>query len=103
MPDRPGRVEPITDPVQRRAVKIELAIVFAVTLGLNGARSLLNLLDSLLRPEPLHDQAVALNVPQATVNLIDLFKQLLSAVELVAWGALGLYLLWRAGFRLAAI
>ncbi|MFL6142757.1 MAG: CPBP family intramembrane glutamic endopeptidase [Labedaea sp.] len=103
MPDRPDRVEPITDPAERRAVTIELAIVFTVTLGLAGAHSLLSLLDSLLRPEPLRKQAVALNVPQATVNLIDLFKQLLSAVELVAWGALGLYLLWRAGFRLAAI
>jgi membrane protease YdiL (CAAX protease family) len=94
---------PITDPQQRRAIVIELVIVFTVTLGLAGLRSLLSLVDSLLRPEPLSQQAVALNVPQATLDLIDLLKQLLSATQLIAWGALGLYLLWRAGIKLAAI
>jgi membrane protease YdiL (CAAX protease family) len=103
MPDRPGHPEPITDPTERRAIVIELVIVFAVTLGMSGARSLLSLVDSLLRPEPLSRQAVALNVPQATIGLIDLLKQLLSAAQLVAWGALGLYLLWRAGIKLASI
>jgi membrane protease YdiL (CAAX protease family) len=97
------RVEPVTDPEQRRTIVIELAIVFAVTLGLSGLRSLLSLVDSLLRPEPLRDQAVAINVPQADLDLIDMLKQLLSAVQLAAWGALGLYLLWRAGIRLASI
>jgi membrane protease YdiL (CAAX protease family) len=103
IPERAGGPEPITDPAQRRVVVIELAIVFAMTVGLSGARSLLSLVDSLLRPEPLSQQAVALNVPQATVDLIDLLKQLLSALQLFTWGALGLYLLWRAGFRLASI
>ncbi|HEV8559245.1 MAG TPA: CPBP family intramembrane glutamic endopeptidase [Actinophytocola sp.] len=94
---------PVTDPRERRAIVTELVIVFAVTLGMSGLRSLLSLVDSLLRPEPLNKQAVALNVPQATIDFIDLLKQLLSAAQLVAWGALGLYLLWRAGIRLAAI
>jgi membrane protease YdiL (CAAX protease family) len=102
-PDRPGRPEPITDPEQRRAVVIELVIVFTSTLGLAGLRSLLSLVDALLRPEPLSQQAVAINVPQATVDLIDLLKQLVSAAQLFAWGALGLYLLWRAGLRLSSI
>jgi membrane protease YdiL (CAAX protease family) len=93
----------ITDPAQRRAIVIELLIVFTVTLGLAALRSLLSLVDSLLRPERLADQAVALNVPQATLDLIDMLKQLLSAVQLAAWGALGLYLLWRAGVRLSSI
>ncbi|MEV4311371.1 CPBP family intramembrane glutamic endopeptidase [Actinocrispum sp. NPDC049592] len=92
--------EVVTDPEQRRAIKIELWIVFLVTLGMSGLRSLLSLVDSLLAPAPLSDQKVALNVPQATADLIDLFKQLLSAVQLVAWGALGVYLLWRAGRQL---
>jgi membrane protease YdiL (CAAX protease family) len=100
VPERPGEPVPITDPEQRRAIKIELVIVFAVTLGMSGLRSLLSLVDSLLQPVPLSKQAVALNVPQATVDAIDLLKQLLSAAQLFAWGALGLYLLWRAGFRL---
>lgn len=102
-PDRPSDPEPVSDPQARRAIVIELVIVFTVTLGMSGLRSLLSLVDSLLRPEPLNRQAVALNVPQATADLIDLLKQLLIATQLVAWGALGLYLLWRAGVRLAAI
>ncbi|MPZ80761.1 MAG: CPBP family intramembrane metalloprotease [Actinophytocola sp.] len=84
-------------------IVVELVIVFTVTLGLSGLRSLVSLLDSLLRPEPLADQQVALNVPQADVQLLDLVRQLLSAAQLFAWGALGLYLLWRAGIRLRAI
>lgn len=84
-------------------VVVELVIVFTVTLGLSGLRSLVSLLDSLLRPEPLADQQVALNVPQADVQLLDLIRQLLGAAQLFAWGALGLYLLWRAGIRLRAI
>ena len=105
MPER--RPEPvggqITDPGERRAIVVELVVVFAVTLGLSGLRSLLALLDSLLQPEPLSQQQVALNVPQATVGLIDMLRQLTSALQLFAWGALGLYLLWRAGVRLRAI
>jgi hypothetical protein len=91
-PDRPGEIEPVVD--ERRAVKIELIIVFTVTLGMSGLRSLLSLVDSLLQPVPLSQQGVALNVPQATIDAIDLLKQILSAAQLVAWGALGLYLSW---------
>jgi membrane protease YdiL (CAAX protease family) len=94
------RTEPITDPGERRAIVVELVIVFTVTLGLSGLRSLLSLLDSLLQPEPLSQQQVAINVPQAAEAIIDLLRQLLSAGQLFAWGALGLYLLWRAGIRL---
>ncbi|WP_139320840.1 CPBP family intramembrane glutamic endopeptidase [Saccharomonospora sp. CUA-673] len=82
---------------------IELVIVFTVTLGLSGARALLSLLDALLRSDTLSDQQVAINTPQATVEVIDLLRQLLGAVQLVAWGALGLYLLWRGGMKLAEI
>jgi membrane protease YdiL (CAAX protease family) len=93
----------VTDPGERRAIVFELVVVFAVTLGMSGLRSLLSLLDSLLRPEPLAQQQVALNVPQATLDLIDLLKQLLSAGQLFAWGFLGLYLLWRAGSSFTGI
>jgi membrane protease YdiL (CAAX protease family) len=103
LPERPGVPDPVTDPAGRRVIVTELVIVFAVTLGMSGLRSLLSLVDSLLRPEPLNRQAVALNVPQATIDVIDLLKQVLGAAQLVAWGALGLYLLWRAGIRLGAI
>lgn len=103
VPDRPRAPEPITDPGERRLVVVELVIVFAVTLGMSGLRSLLSLLDSLLQPTALADQQVALNVPQATVGLIDMLRQLVGAAQLFAWGALGLYLLWRAGIRLTTI
>jgi membrane protease YdiL (CAAX protease family) len=93
----------VTDPGERRAIKIELVIVFTVTLGMSGLRSLLSLIDSLLQPAPLSDQKVALNVPQAAADLVDLLKQLLSATQLIAWGALGIYLLWRAGFQLRQV
>lgn len=84
-------------------VVVEIVIVFAVTLGMSGLRSLLSLVDSLLRTEALADQKVALNVSQATNQLLDFLRQVLSATQLVMWGALGLYLLWRAGIRLRQI
>jgi membrane protease YdiL (CAAX protease family) len=93
----------VTDPRERKSIIVELVIVFTVTLGMSGLRSLLSLIDSLLQPAPLSDQKVAINVPQATEQLIDLLKQLLSAIQLFAWGALGLYLLWRAGHKLADV
>ncbi|GHF09353.1 CAAX amino protease [Amycolatopsis deserti] len=94
--------EPVDADTARR-LKIELVVVFSITLGLSGARSLLSLIDSLLQPEPLSDQHVALNVPQRAADLLDLLAQLLSAVQLVGWGALGAYLLWRGGMKLAEV
>ncbi|MFD4251835.1 MULTISPECIES: CPBP family intramembrane glutamic endopeptidase [Amycolatopsis] len=94
--------EPVDAGTARR-LKIELVVVFSITLGLSGARSLLSLIDSLLQPEPLSDQSVALNVPQRAADLLDLLAQLLSAVQLVGWGALGAYLLWRGGMKLAEV
>ncbi|MFD8492568.1 CPBP family intramembrane glutamic endopeptidase [Amycolatopsis sp. NPDC059657] len=102
-PERPTLPVQIEDPAERRAIVIELWIVFGITLGLSGARSLLSLVDSLLKPVPLKQQQVAINVPQATLDLVDLLKQLLSAAQLVGWGALGVYLLWRAGLKLKDI
>lgn len=103
MPERPDHPALITDPVERRAIGIELVIVFAITLGYSGMYSLLSLMDSLLQPTPLSEQKVAINVPQARADLIDLLKQLLGAGRLFAFGALGLYLVWRAGIRLIDI
>nr|WP_310315162.1 CPBP family intramembrane glutamic endopeptidase [Saccharothrix longispora] len=74
-----------------------------MTLGLSGLRSLVRLLDSLLNPVPLNEQKVAINVPQARFDLLDLVAQLLGVVQLAAWGGLGLYLLWRGGIRLRVL
>jgi hypothetical protein len=93
----PPSVERITDPRQRRFAVAEIVIVFAITLGLSGFRSLVSLLDSLLRTQPLDKQHVALNVPQATHSFLDLLGQLAGVVQLLGWAALALYLLWRNG------
>ncbi|MBB5958815.1 membrane protease YdiL (CAAX protease family) [Saccharothrix tamanrassetensis] len=93
----------IEERAERRGYQVEILLVFAVTLGLSGLRSLVRLLDSLLQPKPLNQQSVAINVPQARFDLLDLIAQLLSVVQLAAWGGLGLYLLWRSGIRLKAL
>lgn len=102
-PDRPSFPEPVTDPRERRMVVVELVIVFAITLGMSGLRSLLSLVDSLLREAALADQKVALNVSQASNQVLDFLRQVLTATQLFMWGALGLYLLWRAGLRLRQV
>nr|WP_051442483.1 CPBP family intramembrane glutamic endopeptidase [Saccharomonospora iraqiensis] len=91
------------DNLERTALVAELVLVFSITLGLSAVRSALSLLEALLRPEPLTDQSTAINVPQATIGAIDLLKQLLGVIQLVGWGALGLYLLWRGGVRPALV
>jgi membrane protease YdiL (CAAX protease family) len=87
----------------RRTITTELVIVFTITLGLSGLRSLLSLVNALLEPRPLAEQQVALNVSRSARSLIDLAFQLVGALQLVAWGALGVYLLLRVGTRLADI
>ncbi|MBB5154188.1 CPBP family intramembrane glutamic endopeptidase [Saccharopolyspora phatthalungensis] len=99
-PARPGDPVKITDPTERRAITIELIIVLTVTLGLSGLQSLLALLDSLMRPEPLADQHVAINAPQAQLGLLDMLAQLTNVLRLCAWGGLGAFLLWRGGIAL---
>ena len=41
-------------------------MVFAVTLGLSGVRSLLSLLDALASPVPLDQRQVSIDEPAAT-------------------------------------
>jgi membrane protease YdiL (CAAX protease family) len=94
---RPAEPALVTDPAERRALTVEVVLVLAVTLGLSGLRSLLSLVDSLLAPERLSDQRVALNVSAAQASLVDLAFQLTNVVRLVAWGGLAVYLLWRSG------
>ncbi len=102
VPGTPAGVRFVDEP-DRRGVRLELLIVFAVTLGLSGVRSLISLLDSLLRPVALNRQRVAIDVPLARNGFLDLLAQLALVVEYLAWGALGIYLLWRAGIRLAEV
>lgn len=102
-PPRPDLPAVVTDPAERRRLGIETCLVLGVTLGYSGLVSLARLIESLLRPEPLSDQAVALNQSQADVSWVDLVLQVLPDARMFAFGGLGLYLLWRGGITLAQI
>jgi len=100
----PGGPEPMApDAPARRLIHAELVIVLGITLALSATRSGLSLIGSLLRPERLPDQKVALNVPQALNQYVDLGLQLTSAAQLAGWGALGAYLIVRSGLTLRDI
>ena len=102
-PPRSQQPAVITDPAQRRALIVEITLVLAVTLGLAGLRSLLALLDALLAAESLADQSVAINAPVRRAELLDLAYQLTGVLQLLAWGGLGAYLLWRSGISLRSL
>jgi membrane protease YdiL (CAAX protease family) len=95
-----GGPDELTDP-QRRALRIEIAVVLAVTFGLSAYTALLNLIESVLLG--LAGQVVALNPRRSPFDLIDLGLNLAWVFQLLAWGALGVYLLWRSGFSLSQI
>lgn len=88
---------PPPDPGERRAIIIEISIVLLVTFGLSGLSSILSLVEDALLAGSLADQTVALNTSSSSLGIIDLLYQVLRILRLCAWGALGLYLLWRAG------
>jgi membrane protease YdiL (CAAX protease family) len=96
----PAAPDPTPPPETRRSIRIELWIVFAITLGASGVRSAVSLVQRLLAPVPLAGQQVSVVAPQSSVGWADLALQLTSIAVGTAWGALGVYLLWRAGFRL---
>jgi uncharacterized protein len=89
-----------SDP-QRRALRVEIAVVLAVTFGLSAYSALLNLIESVLLG--LSGRVVALNPRRSPFDLIDLGLNLAWVLQLLAWGALALYLLWRSGFGPATI
>ncbi len=95
-----GPPDELTDP-QRRGVRIEIAVVLAVTFGLSAYTAFLDLIEAVLLG--LAGQRVALNPRRSPFDLIDLGLNLAVAFQLVAWGALGVYLLWRSGFGPAQI
>lgn len=85
----------------RRSVRLEIVIVFAITLGMSGLRSLVSLVQSQIlahqKQISLGQLHVSVAAPKSSVGTIDLVLQLLSIAQGVAWGGLGLYLVWRAG------
>jgi len=94
MTEPPGELSP-------RALRIEVVIVLAVTFGLSAITAVLQLIDSVLRT--LSKQRIPLIERRSYFSLIDLGLNLASIVELVAWGALALYLLWRSGIGPRAV
>jgi uncharacterized protein len=90
-----GPPEELTDP-QRRGLRIEIVVVLAVTFGLSAYTALLKLIEAVLLG--LAGQTVALNPRRSPFDLIDLGLNLAVVFELIAWGVLALYLLWRSGF-----
>ena len=95
-----GAPDDLTDP-QRRGLRIEIVVVLAVTFGLSAYTALLNLIEAVLLG--LSGQVVALNPRRSPFDLIDLGLNLSWVFQLLAWGALGLYLLWRSGISPAQI
>ena len=85
----------------RRTIRIEILVVLAVTFGLSAYTALLRLTEAVILG--LSGQTVALNPRRSPIDLIDLGLNLASVLQLLAWGALGLYLLWRSGFGPADI
>jgi membrane protease YdiL (CAAX protease family) len=79
-----------------RVIRIEIAVVLAVTFGLSAYTALVSLVEAVLLG--LSGQTVALNRKLSPIDLINLALNLASVFQLVAWGLLGLYLLWRSGF-----
>jgi CAAX protease family protein len=80
----------------RRALRIEIAVVLAVTFGLSAYTALLKLAEAVVLG--LAGQIVALNPRRSPIDLIDFGLNLAGVFQLLAWGALGVYLLWRSGF-----
>jgi uncharacterized protein len=79
----------------RRSLRLEVIIVLAVSFGLSAVTSVLQLVDSVLRT--LSKQRIPLLPRRSYFDLVDLGLNLASIAQLVAWGTLALYLLWRSG------
>lgn len=85
----------------RRAMRVEVAVMLAVTFGVSAMIAVLQLADAVLSGLPGY--RVRLNPNQSRYDLINLGLNLVSVGQLLAWGALALYLLWRSGISPADI
>jgi membrane protease YdiL (CAAX protease family) len=85
----------------RRAMRVEVAVMLAVSFGISAMIAVLQLVDAVLSGLPGY--RVRLNPNQSRYDLINLGLNLVSVGQLVAWGALALYLLWRSGISPAVL
>ncbi|MGC2655359.1 MAG: type II CAAX endopeptidase family protein [Mycobacterium sp.] len=97
MTAHPGEADSTVDgeALPARTLKIEIAVVLAVTFGLSAVTSILELTDSVLRN--LSAQKIPLNPKRSYFDLIDLGLNVAVVAQLIAFGGLGVYLLWRSG------
>lgn len=79
----------------RRTLRLEILVVLAVSFGLSAYTALFDLIEAVLLG--LSGRRVALNQRRSPFDLIDFGLNMASVFQLLAWGALGLYLLWRSG------
>lgn len=79
----------------RRAIRLEIGVMLAVTFGVSAMVALLRLADAVLSGLPGY--RVRMNPNLSRYDLINLGLNLVSLGQLVAWGLLALYLLWRSG------
>jgi membrane protease YdiL (CAAX protease family) len=89
------------DGVDRRATRIEIGVMLAVTFGVSALIAVLQFTDAAL--SGLGSYRVRLNPNQSRYDLVNLGLNLVSIAQLVAWGILALYLLWRSGIRSSSI
>ena len=82
-------------------MRIEVGVMLAMTFGVAAVVAVLQLGDALL--SGLGSYRVRMNRDQSRYDLINLGLNLVSVGQLVAWGGLALYLLWRTGIGPAAI
>jgi membrane protease YdiL (CAAX protease family) len=95
--------QPLPEPA-RQLLIFEIIVVFAVSLGASGVRSLVSLIGSLTAPQALHAQHVVMNGSQAPGRpWFDLSLQLVSIASGVAPALLVFYLLARNGERPSSI
>lgn len=79
----------------RHAMRLEVGVMLAVTFGVSAVAAVLRLADGVLSGLPGY--RVRLNPDQSRHDLVNLGLNLASIGQLVAWGLLALYLLWRTG------
>ncbi len=82
-------------------MRIEVGVMLAVTFGVSAVIAVLQLTDAVL--SGLAGHRVRLNPNQSRYDLVNLGLNLASIAQLVAWGGLALYLLWRSGIGPARI
>ncbi|GAA1094536.1 CPBP family intramembrane glutamic endopeptidase [Tsukamurella strandjordii] len=85
---------------EKGPLRAEIAIVLLVTFGWSGMYSLIRLIGYQLGPG-VGGTTVSLNPSRSPHIPIDFLLQTLTAVQLFAWAALALYLLWRSGIGVA--